>query len=113
MLNDTQWEFIKSWCADSEIEQYAFEGDWGNWNYLWHELQRLAWRTISEAPRDKHEAFLVCSYKYWPPYVVVNAANDCPLKDEYPWRTHQSGHKIHKSLVTHFMPLPPTPKEGE
>lgn len=68
------------------------------------------WQPIETAPKGKHEIFYVSSKKYYPPYVVVNAAKDCPLKDEYPWRTHQSGNMIHKSIITHWQPLPAAPR---
>ena len=69
------------------------------------------WQPIETAPKGNHEIFYVSSKKYYPPYVVVNAAKDCPLKDEYPWRAHQSGNMIHKSIITHWMPLPKPPVE--
>ena len=72
-------------------------------------LETGGWFDIKDAPMDKYEIFLVSSKKYYPPYVVVNASTDCPLKEEYPWRTHQSGNKIHKSIITHYMLLPKPP----
>lgn len=41
-LSDEAWKFIKE-NADSrngETEHYSFDGDWGNWNWLWAEIYK-------------------------------------------------------------------------
>lgn len=80
-------------------------------------LRGDTWQPIESAPRDKHEVFLVCSKKLYPPYVVVNASDDCPLKASYPWRTYLGGNyigdPIYSGKITHWRPLPKPPQNGE
>lgn len=100
MLNDKQWEFIKGLKHVDTVPYFGEQRKFADWQ--WENLQRLAWRPISEA--DKSIEYIVSrNGSIW---FGVN------YKD-YGWMVRFGDGWIPASDVSHFMPLPPTPKEGE
>lgn len=39
-LSDEAWQFIKDTCGVDTTNHATFEGDWGNWNWLFKELSK-------------------------------------------------------------------------
>lgn len=37
-LSDAAWEFLEQHARRVDGEFLTFEGDWGNWNWLWTEV---------------------------------------------------------------------------
>lgn len=96
-LNDTQWEYLKCWRLNpTEPRQFTPELR-KVWDLIYTELQRLAWRPISEAPRDGTRILVSGGTVYWKIYGWFSDSAQSFLQWE----------------PTHFMLLPPLPKEGE
>lgn len=98
-LNDTQWDYFKfldnGLSEDSGFLQLRFNYQMASDFYT--ELQRLAWRPISEAPRDGTRILVSGGTVYWKIYGWFSDSAQSFLQWE----------------PTHFMLLPPLPKEGE
>lgn len=100
-LNDKQIVWLKS--AGFLPGQFITNpGTEDFWNMVFTELHRLAWRPISEAPRDG--TFVLCAH----PSGHINIMQFSP--EDNKWRRWVNN-DYHDWKPTHWMPLPPAPKE--
>ncbi len=102
-MNDKQFTYLQKASRSVDNDRISFLSQRAVWDEIYAELQRLAWMPIETAP-DDGDPFLVNNSP-----VCVAFKSWCYHTKRY----YVSDYKHNVLEPTHWMPLPPTPKEGE